>query len=84
MSLLSETKEEESATRGDYALLRLKSDLKANRFKPGQRLRFDDMRLMYDVGVGPLREALSRLTEAGLVVQIGQKGYRVAPASLED
>jgi GntR family carbon starvation induced transcriptional regulator len=84
MSMLSPTQEDESATRGDYALRRLKSDLKANRFKPGQRLRFDDMRSIYDVGIGPLREALSRLTEAGLVVQIGQKGFRVAPVSLED
>jgi DNA-binding GntR family transcriptional regulator len=63
---------------------RLRSDLKANRFKPGERLAFSEMRAAYGVGVAPLREALSRLSETGLVVQLQQKGFRVAQASLED
>lgn len=63
---------------------RLRHDLKANRFKPGERLDFSRIGEMYDVGVAPLREALSRLVEAGLVVQVGQKGFRAAPVSLDD
>jgi GntR family transcriptional regulator, carbon starvation induced regulator len=63
---------------------RLRHDLKANRFKPGERLDFSRIKEMYDVGVAPLREALSRLVEAGLVVQVGQKGFRAAPVSLDD
>jgi GntR family carbon starvation induced transcriptional regulator len=62
----------------------LRHDLKANRFKPGERLDFSRIKEMYDVGVAPLREALSRLVEAGLVVQVGQKGFRAAPVSLDD
>jgi DNA-binding GntR family transcriptional regulator len=71
-------------TLAGYAFERLRDDLKANRFEPGARLRFEDMRARYDVGVAPLREALSRLAETGMVVQIGQKGFRAATASLED
>src|ERR1700680_4665326 len=73
-----------SPTLAGYAFHRLMADLKANRFKPGERLRFDAMRSLYDVGVAPLREALSRLAETGMVVQIGQKGFRAASVSLED
>ena len=40
---------------------RLRHDLKANRFKPGERLDFSRIKEMYEVGVAPLREALSRL-----------------------
>jgi GntR family carbon starvation induced transcriptional regulator len=63
---------------------RLRHDLKANRFKPGERLDFSRIKEMYEVGVAPLREALSRLVEAGLVVQVGQKGFRAAPVSFDD
>lgn len=38
----------------------------------------------YDLGVGPLREALSQLVAEHLVNAISQKGYRVAPMSLEE
>lgn len=65
-------------------LSRLREDLKANRFEPGAKLRFEEMREIYQVGLAPLREALMRLAEAGLVVQTGQKGFRVAPASIDD
>ena len=75
---------EVGTTLGIKVLGRLRRDLKANRFKPGERLHFGRMKEIYDVGVAPLREALSRLTEAGLVVQVGQKGFRAAPASLKD
>jgi DNA-binding GntR family transcriptional regulator len=63
---------------------RLLDDLKSNQFAPGERLKFEEMRGRYDVGVAPLREALSRLAGLGLVTQIGQKGFRAPEASPED
>lgn len=60
---------------------RLREDLTCNRFQPGARLKFEDMREKYDVGVGPLREALFRLVGLGLVTQVGQKGFRAALAT---
>lgn len=74
----------EAATAAEKVFLRLRHDLKANRFKPDEPLRFDRMRELYETGTAPLREALSRLSESGLVVQIGQKGFRVAPANIRD
>lgn len=74
----------DGATLSAQVFASLRADLKANRFRPGEKLHFDRMRAIYDVGLAPLREALSRLSASGLVVQVGQKGFRVAPASLED
>jgi GntR family carbon starvation induced transcriptional regulator len=62
----------------------LREDLKANRFSPGDRLKFEDMCDKYSVSVGPLREALFRLVGLGLVTQIGQKGFRAAVISHDD
>ena len=38
----------------------------------------------YDIGATPLREGLSRLISRGLIVGIGQRGFRVADVSRED
>jgi GntR family carbon starvation induced transcriptional regulator len=73
-----------ASTLAGYVFERLRDDLKANRFKPGERLKFDEMRRTYAVGVSPLREALFRLKELGLVAQVGQKGFRAAQATHED
>lgn len=52
--------------------------------KPGERLRFEDLRDQFDAGMGPLREALTRLAGDGLVTFEEHKGYRVAPVSRAD
>lgn len=62
----------------------LRADILKGRLKPLERLRFDDLRKAYDVGLSPLREALSRLSVEGLVVAESQRGYKVAPVSVED
>ncbi len=38
----------------------------------------------YEIGATPLREGLSRLISRGLIVGIGQRGFRVAEISRED
>jgi GntR family carbon starvation induced transcriptional regulator len=53
-------------------------------FKPGERLGMTALQDRYDVGVSPLREALSRLTTLGLVTAEGQRGFRVAQVSAAD
>ena len=63
---------------------RLLRDLKSNQFKPGERLKFEQMRDRYQVSVASLREALSRLAGLGLVTQVGQKGFRAPEASVAD
>lgn len=62
----------------------LRADILKGKLKPVERLRFDVLRKEYDVGLSPLREALSRLAVEGLVVAESQRGYKVAPISVED
>ena len=62
----------------------LKRDIIQGMFKPGEKLRMTALKERYDLGVGPLREALSHLIAENLVVAISQRGYRVAPMSLSE
>ncbi|MEZ0198163.1 GntR family transcriptional regulator, partial [Pseudomonas qingdaonensis] len=63
---------------------RLKKDIIRGVFKPGEKLLMSALKERYDLGVGPLREALSQLVAEHLVNAISQKGYRVAPMSLDE
>jgi GntR family transcriptional regulator, carbon starvation induced regulator len=62
----------------------LKSDIIRGAFQPGEKLLMSRLKERYDLGVGPLREALSQLVAERLVVAISQRGYRVAPMSLAE
>lgn len=62
----------------------LKRDIIRGLFQPGEKLLMSRLKERYDLGVGPLREALSQLVAERLVVAISQRGYRVAPMSLAE
>jgi DNA-binding GntR family transcriptional regulator len=62
----------------------LRDDIVHGRLAPGSRLRVEELRGTYGFGATPLREALSRLVETGLVDAIAQRGFRVAPVSQAD
>lgn len=59
----------------------IQEDIISNRLLPGQRLHIAQLAEQYQVGPGPIREALSRLLATELVVAISQKGFRVAAIS---
>lgn len=63
---------------------RLRADLLACRLRPGERIRINDLCATLSVGLGAVREALSRLTSEGLVVARPQRGFFVAPVSAAD
>jgi len=63
---------------------RLAADILAGDLEPGRKLRLTALCEVYGVGMSPLREALAGLTGQGLVFQDGQRGFRVAAASLDD
>lgn len=65
-----------------YALMR--SDILEMRLQPGSRLVIDVLRERYSAGLSPLREALSRLLNEGLVAGEEWRGFRVAPMTEED
>ena len=50
----------------------------------GSALRSDELRARYNVGISPLREALTRLDSERLVTSVGQRGFRVAPLTAYD
>jgi DNA-binding GntR family transcriptional regulator len=62
----------------------ISNDLLAGRLEPSMRLRLNELKLRYGLGLSPLREALLRLASEGLVVAEGQRGFAVAPVSLAE
>ncbi|WP_142850251.1 FCD domain-containing protein [Telmatospirillum sp. J64-1] len=66
------------------AFNRMKRDIITGALEPNMKLRLDDLQERYQVGVTPLREALSRLVAERLVYTEGQRGFWVSPISLTD
>lgn len=62
----------------------LAADILTGKIAPGTRLRLQALCDAYQVSMSPLREALAGLTGRGLVIQEGQRGFCVAPASADD
>ena len=52
-------------------------------FEPGHRLRVDELSKRFDISSSPVREALCRLAEQGMVRAIDNRGFRVAPLTVE-
>lgn len=71
-------------TRTSEILHELKRQILDCKLRPGEKLRFDELRERFDIGISPLREALTRLAAEGLVVSEERRGYRVAPVSAAD
>ena len=78
------TESETTVTAGDSAYARLRADLVLGRIAPGQKLRLDGLKIAYGVGIGTLREILSRLAAEGLVLAEGQRGFEAPPVSARE
>lgn len=52
-------------------------------FEPGQRLRVEELQRRYGFSSSPLREALNRLVQQGLVRALEHRGFRVAPLTVD-
>jgi len=75
------SREAEHDTVGEKAYRQIRADIVFGELAPGQKLRLDALRQRYGVGIGTLRELLSRLVTEGLVVAEGQRGFEVSPVS---
>jgi DNA-binding GntR family transcriptional regulator len=73
-----------SDTLSERAASLVERDIIAGVLAPGARLGIVDLVQRYEIGATPLREGLSRLISRGLIVGIGQRGFRVAEVSRED
>jgi len=74
----------EETTLVERAVARIRHDIVAGAYAPDARLGINDMVERYGIGATPIREALSRLTAAGLVHAVGNRGFRVPAMSRHD
>lgn len=51
---------------------------------PDSRVQLDDLKKSFNISLSPIREGLSHLVAEGFLVAVGQRGYRVAPISIEE
>jgi GntR family carbon starvation induced transcriptional regulator len=63
---------------------RMRGEIVTCRLKPGEVLKFDNLRLSYRASFTTLREALTCLAAEGLVVAEEQRGFKVAPVTIDD
>ncbi len=82
--LLHEEKETpRKSTRASLVASSLLKSILRGELAPGSKLNIDYLREVYQVSLSPMREAISRLVSTGLVEFEDQRGYRVAPVSLQ-
>jgi len=77
-------KRSSKATRSSKIAEALRQTILRGDLKPGSKVNLDQLREHYDVSLSPLREAISRLVAVGLVEFVDQRGYYVAPVSVEN
>ena len=63
---------------------RIRAEILACILKPGSMAQENDLALRYEVSKSPVRDALLRLQEQGLVEVLPRKGYRIKPISVAD
>src|SRR5271166_5471253 len=68
----------------ETAYASLRGEILSGALEPGAKLRTEELRARYDVSGSTIREALTRLLGEALVTAEGQRGFRVAPASIDD
>ena len=72
------------ATRTEQVYEILRGELLNGGLHPGQKLKMVDLTDRFGVSQSVVREALTRLTEQGLLVATPQRGFRVRDLSIED
>ena len=73
-----------SMSAGDSGYRRIRSDIIFGVLTPSGRLKLNSMKEDYGVSVSTLREILNRLASEGFVVAEGQRGFEVAPVSIQN
>ena len=74
--------DEETLT--DQAISRIRRDVLVGELGPASKLRIRELAERYDMGVTPIREALSKLSAEGLVLPVSNRGFAVPVLSRED
>jgi GntR family carbon starvation induced transcriptional regulator len=69
---------------GESGYHRIRSDIILGVLTPSVRLRLDSMKVDYGLSINTLREVLNRLASEGFVVAEAQRGFEVAPVSIQN
>ena len=72
------------ATRTEQVYDLLRSELLNGVLQPSQKLKMVELTERFSVSQSVIREALTRLTEQGLLIATPQRGFRVRDLSVED
>jgi DNA-binding GntR family transcriptional regulator len=75
---------EQTDTRTERTESAVEDAIVSGRLRPGAKLRIAELSAEFGVSTTPIREALSRLVSSGLVIAVGQRGFRVPAISSED
>jgi GntR family transcriptional regulator, carbon starvation induced regulator len=73
-----------SETLSERAAAFVEAEIVSGTLAPDSRLAIAELAARYGVGATPVREGLSRLVARGLIVAIGQRGFRVSAISRDD
>lgn len=73
----------EFPTKNNYIYENLKDEIVEGLRKPGERITIPEVAKKYDVSSMPVREALNRLNQDGLVEYVPHVGARVMPLDLD-
>lgn len=76
--------EDHGRTLVEQAYASLRREILEGALEPGAKLRTEELRQRYGIGASTVRESLTRLLGEALVTAEGQRGFRVAPISLDD
>ncbi|MBY3307653.1 FCD domain-containing protein [Rhizobium laguerreae] len=71
-------------TQADNVYERLKADILSCRLRPGAKIRINEVARDFEVSLGAVREALSRLAAEDMAVATAQKGFSVPDVSIAD
>lgn len=66
-------------TVSDVVFRQIREDIISGTLPPGAKIKLEQAKERYSIGISSLREILSRLTTENLVVAEGQRGFEVSP-----
>jgi GntR family carbon starvation induced transcriptional regulator len=71
-------------TQAEMVFQRIRTEILEGQLLPGTKLNIKALEQRFDVSLGAIREALSRLGAEGMVIAEAHRGYRVSPVSKEE
>jgi DNA-binding GntR family transcriptional regulator len=75
------TAQHPSESVSDVIFRQIRQDIISGSLPPGTKIKLEQAKERYSIGISSLREILSRLTTENLVIAEGQRGFEVSPAS---